>query len=356
MSSVTAEISSACWLVLNGASEAPDIGRIAVIGAGGWGTTLAVHLARRGHDAWLWGRDAALVADMHARRANAVYLTDVSFPTGLHVTNDIAEATNAADIIVSAVPTHGTRSILTRVAPHIKAGSIVVSATKGLEQTTLFRVSEIIAQELGGGVRVAVLSGPSFAAEVARELPTALSVASTEPAVVQRVQAEFRSPSLRLYGTDDVAGVEIGGAIKNVIAIAAGVAEGLGLGNNAQAGLITRGLAEISRLACAVGARRDTLAGLAGLGDLVLTCTGTLSRNRHVGIELAHGRGLNDVLSGMKMVAEGVRTTEAALALAARVGVELPITAQVEELLAGRKGPRAALEDLMLRPQRAEMG
>jgi glycerol-3-phosphate dehydrogenase (NAD(P)+) len=203
-------------------------------------------------------------------------------------------------------------------------------------------------------VHVAALSGPSFAAEVARELPTAVSVASLRTDIVERVQSEFRSPYLRLYGTDDVVGVEIGGAMKNVIAIAAGVVEGLGLGNNARASLTTRGLAEISRLACAAGAQRETLAGLAGLGDLVLTCNGTLSRNRHVGVELAHGRSLQDVLAGMKMVAEGVRTTEAALALAARVGVELPITAQVEELLAGRKDARAALEDLMLRPQRAE--
>jgi glycerol-3-phosphate dehydrogenase (NAD(P)+) len=293
---------------------------------------------------------------MRARRANAIYLADVSFPKALHVTDDLEEALNGAEIVVSAVPTHGTRAILKRAAPHIQAGATVVSAAKGLEQGTLFRVSEIVAQELGGSARVAVMSGPSFAAEVARELPTALSVASTQPDVVQHVQNEFRSPYLRLYGTDDVVGVEIGGAIKNVIAIAAGVVEGLGLGNNARAGLITRGLAEISRLACAAGARRETLAGLAGLGDLVLTCTGTLSRNRHVGIELAHGRALHDVLAGMKMVAEGVRTTEAALALAARVGVELPITAQVEELLAGRKDAQAALEDLMLRPQRAEIG
>ena len=187
-------------------------------------------------------------------------------------------------------------------------------------------------------------------------MPPALSVASRHADVVQRVQDDFRSPYLRLYGTDDVAGVEIGGALKNVIAIAAGMVEGLGLGNNAQAGLITRGLAEISRLACAVGGRRETLAGLAGLGDLVLTCTGSLSRNRHVGMELARGRALREVLAGMKMVAEGVRTTEAALALASRVGVELPITAQIEELLAGRKDARAALDDLMLRPQRAEHG
>jgi len=325
-----------------------------VLGAGGWGTTLAIHLARRGHNACLWARDAALVADMRARRANAVYLTDVRFPDGLEITNELEQALMAADIVVSAVPTHGTRGILKQAAPHIRRGAIVVSATKGLEQGTLFRVSEIVAQELGSHVHVAVLSGPSFAAEVARELPTALSVASTEPAAIQRVQSEFRSSYLRLYGTDDVVGVEIGGAMKNVIAIASGVVEGLGLGHNARASLITRGLAEISRLACAAGARRETLAGLAGLGDLVLTCNGTLSRNRHVGIELAHGRALQDVLAGMKMVAEGVRTTEAALALASRVGVELPITAQVEELLAGRKDARAALDDLMLRPQRSE--
>ena len=291
---------------------------------------------------------------MKARRANAVYLADVRFPDGLNVTGDLEEALTPASIVVSAVPTHGTRAILHRAAPHIRAGALVVSATKGLEQGTLLRVSEVIAQELGQDVLVAALSGPSFAAEVARELPTALSVASSRADVVECVQAEFRSPYLRLYGTDDIVGVEIGGALKNIIAIAAGVVEGLGLGNNARAGLITRGLAEISRVACAAGAKRETLAGLAGLGDLVLTCTGSLSRNRHVGVELAHGRPLRDVLAGMKMVAEGVRTAEAALALAARFGVELPITAQVNELLAGRKDARAALEELMLRPQRAE--
>jgi glycerol-3-phosphate dehydrogenase (NAD(P)+) len=230
----------------------------------------------------------------------------------------------------------------------------VVSATKALEQDTRFRVSEIIAQELGPRAHVAVLSGPSFASEFARQLPTAVSVASREVSVVERVQREFRAPYFRLYGTDDVVGVEMGGALKNVIAIAAGMAEGLGLGHNALAGLITRGLAEMSRLACAAGATRETLAGLTGLGDLVLTCTGHLSRNRHVGAELAKGRPLQDVLAGMKTVAEGVRTTEAALALAGRHGVELPIAAQVAELLAGRTDARTALEALMLRPQRAE--
>lgn len=293
---------------------------------------------------------------MRSRGANAVYLPDVRFPSNLRVTSDLAEALAGTEFIVAAVPSHGTREILRRAAPYIRPGSTVVSATKGLEQDTLFRVSEIIAQELGVVVSVAVLSGPSFAAELARQLPTAVSIASRDAAVVERVQAEFKAPYFRLYGTDDVVGVEIGGALKNVIAIAAGVVEGLGLGHNALAGLITRGLAEMSRLACAAGAKRETLSGLTGLGDLVLTCTGALSRNRHVGIELASGRAVADVLAGMKMVAEGVRTTDAALALAARYGVELPIAAQVGELLAGRKDPKTALYELMLRPQRAEAG
>jgi glycerol-3-phosphate dehydrogenase (NAD(P)+) len=296
------------------------------------------------------------VADLRARRANAVYLPDVTFPERLRVTTDLEDALSATDFIVSAVPSHGTRDIARRAAPFVRRGATVVSATKGLERDTLFRISEVIEQELGEGVHVAVLSGPSFAAELARELPTAVSVASSDPAIVEHVQAEFRAPYFRLYGTSDVAGVEIGGALKNVIAIAAGVVEGLGLGHNALAGLITRGLAEITRLACAAGAHRETLAGLAGLGDLVLTCTGSLSRNRHVGAELAQGRSLPDVLAGMKMVAEGVRTTQAALALGVRHDVELPIATQVGELLAGRKDARTALYELMLRPQRAEAG
>jgi glycerol-3-phosphate dehydrogenase (NAD(P)+) len=293
---------------------------------------------------------------MQARRANAVYLPDVRFPEPLRLTADLAEAVEGASLLVCAVPSHGTRDIVRRASEVIGGDAVIVSATKGLEQDTLLRVSEIIGEETRSRVPVAVLSGPSFAAELARELPTAVSVACADAAVVARVQAEFRAPYFRLYGTDDVVGVELGGALKNVIAIAAGVAEGLGLGRNAQAGLITRGLAEMSRLACAAGAKRETLAGLTGLGDLVLTCTGALSRNRHVGLELARGRPLRDVLAGMKMVAEGVRTTDAALALAVRFGVELPIASQVGELLQGRKDARTALGELMLRPQRAEAG
>jgi glycerol-3-phosphate dehydrogenase (NAD(P)+) len=315
-----------------------------------------VHLARAGHDTCLWARDAGLVTDMSERRANAIYLPDIRFPPRLRVTGDLADALAGVELVVAAVPSHGTRQILKRAAPIIQSGATVVSATKGLEQDTLFRMSEVIGQELGPDIHVAVLSGPSFAAELARQLPTAVSVASRDATVVEQVQADFRAGYLRLYGTSDVVGVEVGGALKNIIAIAAGVAEGLSLGHNALAGLITRGLAEITRLACAAGAQRETLAGLTGLGDLVLTCTGALSRNRHVGIELARGRSLDDILSGMKMVAEGVRTTDAALALGIRHGVELPITAQVAELLGGRKDARTALYDLMLRPQRAEAG
>jgi glycerol-3-phosphate dehydrogenase (NAD(P)+) len=315
-----------------------------------------VHLARAGHHPRLWARDASLCADMQRRRANAVYLPDITFPDGLDVTTDLSQAVSGVDLIVAAVPSHGLREILRQVSRAVRRGVTVVSTVKGLEQDTLLRMSQVVEAELGSEVRVAVLSGPSFAAEVARERPTAVSVASRDPAVVEQVQADFRAPYFRLYGTSDIVGVEIGGALKNVIAIAAGVAEGLGLGHNALAGLITRGLAEIARLACAEGAKRETLAGLAGLGDLVLTCTGSLSRNRHVGIELARGRSMGDILSGMKMVAEGVRTTEAALALGVRHGVELPIAAQVAELLSGRKDARSALLELMLRPQRAEAG
>ena len=330
--------------------------RIAVLGAGGWGTALAVHLARAGHDVHLWGRDAALVAEMRSRGANAVYLPDIVFPKGLRPTSDLRDAVAGAALIVAAVPSHGMRDVIRRAKSDIDPAATVLSATKGIEQDSLLRMSEVIAQEIGEDRDIAVLSGPSFAMEVARELPTAVCVASRQSSIAERVQADFRAPYFRLYGSDDVVGVEVGGALKNVIAIAAGVVEGLGLGHNAQAGLITRGLAEISRLACAAGGRRDTLAGLAGLGDLVLTCTGALSRNRHVGIEMARGRALGEVLAGMKMVAEGVRTTDAALSLGIRHGIELPIAAKVADLLAGRTHPRAALEDLMLRPQRAEAG
>ncbi len=327
---------------------------IAVLGSGSWGTALAVHLARSGHDVRLWGRDAALVEDMRARRANAVYLPEVPLPEPAMVTSVLGEALGGTELVVIAIPSHGLRAVLRSAAPHVARRATVVSATKGIEGGTLLRMSQVIGEELGPERAVVVLSGPSFAREVAAQLPTAVLAASTEPSAAELVQAEFRSAYFRLYASDDVTGVEIGGAMKNVIAIAAGVVEGLGLGHNALAALITRGLAEVTRLACAAGGKRETLAGLSGLGDLVLTCTGDLSRNRHVGIELARGRRVSEIVSGMKMVAEGVRTTDAALALGTRHGVELPIATQMSEVLAGRSDLRKAVGALMLRPQRAE--
>ena len=328
--------------------------KIAVLGAGNWGTALSVHLARHGHMVRLWGRDPRLVDEMRVRRANAVYLPDITFPKGISVTNSLEEALDDAGIVVSATPSHGCRAVMRAARPYLRPGAIVVSATKGIETESLQRLSEVITEELGPEHPVVALSGPSFATELARELPTAVVAASVDPRATEIVQTEFRGAYFRLYGSDDVVGVEIGGALKNVIAIAAGVVEGLGLGHNALAALITRGLAEVTRLACAAGGQRETLAGLSGLGDLVLTCTGALSRNRHVGVELARGRQLDEILAGMKMVAEGVRTTGAALALGERHGVELPIATQMAEVLAGRADVRSALDSLMVRRQRAE--
>jgi glycerol-3-phosphate dehydrogenase (NAD(P)+) len=328
--------------------------QIGVLGAGSWGTALAVHLARIGHDVRLWARDPALVDDLRVRRANAVYLPDVTFPDTLSVTHVIEDAVAGTGLVVSAVPSQGCRGVMRAAAPFIMPRATIVSAGKGLEADTLLRMSEVVAHEIGPERPVVVLSGPSFAAEVARQLPTAVLAASLDPEAAQFVQAEFRGPSFRLYGSTDVVGVEIGAALKNIIAIAAGVVETLGLGHNALAALITRGLAEVTRLACAAGGRRETLAGLSGLGDLVLTCTGNLSRNRHVGVELGRGRRLGDILAGMKMIAEGVPTTTAALALGSRYGVELPIATQMAEVLAGRTDVRTAVDALMLRRQRAE--
>ena len=328
--------------------------RIAVVGAGSWGTALAVHLGRIGHGVRLWVREPDLAAAMRVRRVNDVFLPGIVLPSSVRCFGRLDETLEGAEFVVLAVPSHGLRGVLKDAGPLVPLSAVLVSAAKGLEIDTLLRMSEVLEQELGGERQVVVLSGPSFAAEVARELPTAVSVASADLAAAEQVQREFRGRLFRIYATTDVVGVEIGAALKNVIAIAAGVVEGLELGHNVQAALITRGLVEISRLACALGGRRETLAGLAGLGDLVLTCTGSLSRNRSVGVELGRGRRLDDILAGMQMVAEGINTTGAALALGARHGVELPIAAQMADVLAGRCGPREAVETLMLRPQRIE--
>ena len=328
--------------------------RLTVLGAGSWGTALAVHMGRVGHEVRLWGRDAPLVASMIEHRQNSAYLPDFVLPESVMPTASLEEALVGSTCVVAAVPSHGARTVIQQASAFLPGGVPIVSATKGLEPGRMRRMSQVIEEEMGGANPVAVLSGPSFAAEVARDLPTAVLVASREPSLLKLVQEEFRSKYFRLYASNDVIGVELGGALKNVIAIAAGVVESLGLGNNALAGLITRGLAEMTRLACAEGGRRETLAGLSGLGDLVLTSTGGLSRNRRVGLELGKGRPLEAVLGEMKMVAEGVRTTGAALALGVEHGIELPIALQMAEVLAGRVAPFEAVEALMLRRQRVE--
>lgn len=328
---------------------------VAILGAGSWGTALAVHLARTGRAVDLWARDEEVVDEIRRTRSNPRYLTGVALPELVTPTSQLASALGDAAFVVVAVPSHSLRAVVRTAAPLLDPAAVVVSGTKGLEATTLARMSQIVEEETAGRHPVVVLSGPSFAIEVAQALPTAVLAASSEPVAAARVQEQFRGPGLRLYVSDDVPGVEIGGALKNVIAIAAGVVEGLGLGHNAMAALITRGLVEISRLACAEGGRRDTLAGLSGLGDLVLTCTAGLSRNRHVGVELGRGRSLHDILSELHMVAEGVRTTGAALELGARHGIELPITAQMAAVLEGRRSPLDAVDVLMGRRQRAEV-
>jgi glycerol-3-phosphate dehydrogenase (NAD(P)+) len=327
---------------------------ISVLGAGSWGTALAAHLARTGHDVRLWGRDVSLIAQITASHENSEYLPGVALPESIRGCVALADALDDASMVIAAVPSHGLRATLAAAVPHLPPRVPIVSTVKGLEQDTLLRMSDVIAQEVGADHPIVVLSGPSFAAELARGLPTAVAVACAQRAAAEQVQHEFSSRCLRLYLTHDVLGVEIGGALKNVIAIAAGVVESLGLGHNAMAALLTRGLAEMSRLAIEMGGRRDTLAGLSGLGDLILTCTGQLSRNRQVGIELGRGRPLDEILTSMRMVAEGVRTTAVAVQLGERHNIELPIMAQMAAVLAGRIEPRAAVEELMLRPPTTE--
>jgi len=327
----------------------------AVLGAGSWGTSLAIHLGGLGHGVRLWARDADLAHEMRVRRENSTYLPGLALTDDIAPTASLQTALDGARYVVLAVPSHGLRAVLHQAAPFMSPGAVIVSAVKGIETDTLLRMSQVIAEETAGRHAVVALSGPSFASEVARGLPTALVAASTDVDAVRAVQHEFRSPSFRLYGSDDVIGVEIGAALKNIIAIAAGVVESAGLGHNAIAALITRGLVEITRLCCALGGRRETLAGLSGLGDLVLTCTGHLSRNRHVGIELGKGQTLETILASTRMVAEGVRTTTAALALAERCHVELPIAAEMREVLAGRQSAADAVGRLMVRRQRGEM-
>jgi glycerol-3-phosphate dehydrogenase (NAD(P)+) len=328
--------------------------RIAVLGAGAWGTALAISLARRGgHTITLWSHSAALAEHLSETGENLPYLPGYTVPFDIAVTSDLPRAIFEADILLSATPSQFLRETITHIAPMLTRNQILLSTSKGLEEGTYLRMTQVMASITENPC--GVLSGPSFAQEVAGGLPTAIVVASNLSSVSLFVQREFSSPSLRLYTNDDVTGVELGGALKNVIALASGVVAGLGLGANTSAALITRGIAEITRLAVACGGRRQTLAGLAGMGDLVLTCTGSLSRNRSVGVELGRGRKLPEILAGMNgKVAEGVRSTASALGLAARYGVEMPIAEQMDAVLHRDKSPKDAIRDLMMRPGRDE--
>ncbi len=330
--------------------------RVAVVGGGAWGTALAVHAARLGHPVGLWMREPDLVARMARRRDNPLHLPGVSVPEGVVPTTDLDEAVRGASLVVAVVPTPHARTVYRRLAPSLAAGVPVLLAAKGIEETSLALPSEVASQELGTARPAAVLSGPSFAAEVARGVPTAVVVASEDLDLAVRLRDLLSSPALRFYASPDARGVQLAGALKNVIAIAAGVLDGLGLGHNTLAALVTRGLREISRLGVALGADPATFFGLAGLGDLVLTCTGDLSRNRRVGQAIGRGERLEDVLARSPSVAEGVRTTPAARALGRRTGVEMPIVEEVHRLLFENGSPADAVGRLMSRPLTSEDG
>jgi glycerol-3-phosphate dehydrogenase (NAD(P)+) len=334
---------------------------IAVIGDGGWGTALALLLDRNGHRVRIWGAFPDYVAEVRRRRENFKFLKGVQLPDSLELTAEPEEAIRGAALLVSAVPTRFLRGVLERFASVVGPKLPVVSVTKGIEEATLWRPSQIIHAALdrhrnGGmrGRRIAVLSGPSHAEEVARRLPTTVVTASRDPALAKRIQRLFMSDRFRVYTHDDPAGVELGGALKNVIALAAGICDGLGFGDNAKAALLTRGIVEIARLGAALGARRATFHGLSGMGDLITTCISPHGRNRYVGMEIGRGRSLEEVLAGMVMVAEGVFTTRAARMLARRHGVEMPITEEVFRVLFRGKSPARAVRDLMVRGRKAE--
>ncbi len=330
--------------------------KLAIIGGGSWGTALSIILAREARPVSLWVYEADVCERLARTRENDVFLPGFCLPPSVTPTTNLAQALEQAEAVVTVMPSHHCRALYAQMLPYLEPEMAFVSATKGIENETLLRMSAVIRETLAQRFepRLAVLSGPSFAREVAGGKPTAVVIASEDAALAQTLQREFSGPSFRLYTNPDVAGVEFGGSLKNVIAIAAGVSEGLGLGPNASAALITRGLAEISRLACALGGRRETLAGLAGVGDLVLTCNGSLSRNRTVGMELAAGRRLDEIVSSMRMVAEGIKTTQAAMALARRHGVEMPITEQMHATLFEGRSPHDAIRELMLRPFKSE--
>jgi len=329
--------------------------RVAVVGDGGWGTALARLLALKGCEVCQWGAFADYTEEMRRRGENFKFLPGVSLPKELRLTNAGAEALEGADVIVAAVPTQFLRRVLRRLVTCYRRPTPVVSVAKGIERRTLMRPTQIV-RDVWGRVPVVALSGPSHAEEVARGLPTTVAVASSRRGLAERAQRLFMTDRFRVYTNPDIIGLELGGAVKNVIAIAAGICDGLGLGDNAKAALLTRGLAEMTRLGVALGARRQTFAGLAGIGDLITTCTSPYGRNRAVGIQIGSGRSLREVLADMEQVAEGVETTRSVRSLARRHGVEMPITEQCYRVLYRGKDPRRAVDDLMRRAARDEMG
>jgi len=330
--------------------------KLAIVGGGSWGTALAIVLAPRFAEIRLWIYEADLAERMSHSRENDVFLPGFLLPTNVNVFSDLAAAVTGCGMVMGVMPSRHARRLYTELAPHLNPSMILVSATKGLEHDSLLRMSQVIEDVLRPRFepRVAVLSGPTFAREVARDDPTAVVVASANAETARTVQSVCAGNNFRLYTNLDPAGVEFGGALKNVIAIGAGICQGLGFGNNSQAALVTRGLAEITRVAVAAGAQPRTLAGLAGLGDLVLTCGGALSRNRKVGMELAEGRRLAEIVGSMRMVAEGVETCDAAVALGVKFGVDLPIIQQMYAVLHAEKTPKAALRELMDRSLKSE--
>lgn len=326
---------------------------LAVIGGGSFGTAMAIALARRFSDVRLWVHEVELGTRMKITRENDIYLPGFRLPDTIHPTSSLGEAMEGAATLLGAMPSSHARTVYTEMRAHFKPYMRAVSVTKGFEKKTLFRITEVMQQALGDPP-VATLSGPTFAREVAAGQPTLAVVASTNRHLASEIQATFSTSSIRLYTSDDPVGVEVGGALKNVVALAAGVVQGLKLGHNALAALITRGLREMTRLAVAMGGQAETLAGLAGMGDLVLTCTGELSRNRRVGIELAEGRSLAEIVASTRMVAEGVHTTYTAIELGRRWNVEMPICEQMYEILERGKQPADAIRQLMERPMKGE--
>jgi len=327
--------------------------RVAVLGAGSWGTTLADLLARKGEEVRIWAYESEVVDAVNSRHENPLYLPDCALAPRLNAVADARDLVRGAEVILSAAPSHAVRAVLGRVAGCVEAGTLVVSATKGLEVDTLASMSTVIAEVLPE-TQVAVLSGPSFAQEVYRGQPTAVVAAAAQPETALAAQQLLATPTFRVYSHSDVIGVELGGALKNVIAIAAGILEGLGLGDNARAALLTRGLAEISRLGSALGADPLTFAGLAGMGDLILTACGQLSRNRALGVAVARGVSFEQYRAEHRSVAEGANASRAGAALGVRAGVELPITAQVGDVLFRGKPARESVAELMGRELKPE--